>query len=143
LALVAVAVFYYLDLKDMILIKQHLKKSTLAIYFAAGFIFIVAVLFSFIYNMFTNKIAAALNADAQGGNARTFDITYIIVFAVACFITLVAIAMYRYAKYKIDLTIFRRRRGEETATPLSEKDAIESKKETPPASSNLIDHAGK
>jgi hypothetical protein len=120
----------------MVLIRQHLKKSTLAIYFAAGFIFIAAVLFSFVYNMFTNIIADALNTDARGGNATTFNTTYIIAFAISCGITLVAIAMYRYAKYKIDLTIFRRRRGEETTT----SDSI---KETPPASSNLIDHAGK
>jgi hypothetical protein len=43
-----VGLFYFLDIKDMILIKQHLKKSTLTIYFAAGFIFIGTVLFSFI-----------------------------------------------------------------------------------------------
>jgi hypothetical protein len=136
LAIIAVGLFYFLDLKDMILIKQHLKKSTLTIYFAAGFIFIGAVLFSFIYNMFIPNIAAQLN-DGHAATPETIRITYIIDFAVACAITLLAVAMYRYAKYKIDLTIFRRRRGEEASS------TSEPPKDVPPASSNLIDHAGK
>lgn len=120
----------------MILIKQHLKKSTLMIYFLAGFVVIAAVLFSFLYNMFVLNIAAQLSG-GSAGNSESFNITYIIEFAIVCTITLIAVAMYRYAKYKIDLTIFRRRRGEETAA------TSEPPKEVPPASSNLIDHVDK
>jgi hypothetical protein len=122
-----------LDAKDMVLIKQHLKKSTLIIYFIAGFVFIGAVIFSFIYNSAIGKIASSLSGGLP--TLQSFSNAYLIGFIIVCFLSFVAIGLYRYAKYHIDLTIYRRRRGE------AKPDQPELPKDAPPASSNLIDHA--
>jgi hypothetical protein len=65
-------------------------------------------------------------------------------FGIVAFVSIVVIGLYRYGRYRIDLAIYRRKRGE--ITNQQNKDYVRpSTKDVPPTSpelptSNLINH---
>jgi hypothetical protein len=57
------------------------------------------------------------------------DAVYGIMFGVSALISLISVGLYRYAKFRIDLALLRRRRGE---TPTGQTEPIEPTKEETP-----------
>jgi hypothetical protein len=72
IAALMLIVFYYLDSKELILIKQHIPRKYFSIYFTAGFIFVVCLLFCFIFG---NKtiISKVANSIAPGKEITIAD----------------------------------------------------------------------
>jgi hypothetical protein len=121
--------FYYFDSKEIYLVKQHVPRKNFNLYFSAGFIFIFNLVFVFVMMAFTDKISASFSSDVK------INVTFGIIFGVSALISLITIGIYRYAKYKIDLALYLRRRGEKP----TEKEEIENKIEQ--STSGIADNA--
>jgi hypothetical protein len=79
------------------------------LYFISGFVFLFDVVLAIAYFAFSEKMIGEL-----GTTTFAINIIYGIGFGTVALISLIAIGIYRFAKFKIDLTIFRRRHGEVT-----------------------------
>jgi hypothetical protein len=75
-------------------------------YFSAGFIFVTNLFFIFLTIALIDKIVAPFS-----GNNK-INIAFGIIFGIACLISLITVGIYRYAKYRIDLALYLRRRGQ-------------------------------
>jgi hypothetical protein len=121
--------FYYFDSKEIYLVKQHVPRKNFNLYFSAGFIFIFNLIFVFVMMAFADKISASFQPDMK------INVTFGIIFGVSALISLITIGVYRYAKYKIDLALYLRRRGEKPA----EKEETENRIEQ--STSGIADNA--
>ncbi|MDE6476662.1 MAG: hypothetical protein K2L48_00435 [Mycoplasmoidaceae bacterium] len=88
--------------------------------------FAFSIFFAIVY-LFFYRISDSISTD-------TF---FIIGFAITALLTLIAIGLYRYAKYKIDLTIYLRKHGKDTKA--EEKKESKSNDSSSQASSGLTD----
>jgi hypothetical protein len=113
IAALLLVVFYYLDSKELILIRQHVPYKYFTIYFVAGFVFIASLIFCFIFGNqnIIYRVAASI-ASNKSPTITAWNAAYGILFGVTAFLSLISIAFYRYARYCIDLTLYRRRHGE-------------------------------
>jgi hypothetical protein len=125
--MILVALFYFFDSKEMYLLHQHVPKKMFRLYFSSGFIFIFNLIFVFTMLPFVGRISEFFEANIK------IKATFGIIFGVSAFISLITIAVYRYAKYKIDLTLYLRRRGKDDTTK------TEQNLEKP--TSSIVDHA--
>lgn len=117
--------FVYFDTKDFNLLKFHVPKKVFNIYFASIFIFALSILFAIIY-LFFYRLSQNIST----------DVFFIIGFIISAVLTLIAIGLYRYAKYKIDLTIYLRKHGKDTKTDETKSKPSNSSSQ---ASSGLTD----
>jgi hypothetical protein len=101
-------VFYFFDARDIYLIRQHIPRKYFYSYFISGFIFVFNLIVIFVYIALIHQIEQAIDKDVQ---LKT-NIIFGILFGIAAIVSLVTIGMYRYAKFRIDLTLYRRRHGE-------------------------------
>jgi hypothetical protein len=107
IGMILVCLFYYFEGKEMLLIRQHIKKKHITMFFVAGFIYIFNIIFIFVYIALIDKIQHAFDPSYQ------INATFGILFGISSFITLITIGFYRYAKFKIDITMFRRKHGKD------------------------------
>ncbi len=116
--------FVYIDTKDFNLLKYHVPKKIFTIYFWSIAVFAFSIFFAIVY-LFFYRISDSISTD-------TF---FIIGFVITALLTLIAIGLYRYAKYKIDLTIYLRKHGKDTKA--EEKKESKSSDSSSQASSGL------
>lgn len=118
--------FVYFDTKDFNLLKYHVPKKIFNLYFSSIAVFAFSILFAIIY-LFFYRISESIST----------DVFFIIGFVITAILTLIAIGLYRYAKYKIDLTIYLRKHGKDTKAEETKKDVpVDSSSK---ASSGLTD----
>jgi hypothetical protein len=125
--------FYFIDAREIYLVRQHIPQKYFRLYFAAGFIFIINLIVISTYVALIDKIQSSF--DISDLKTR-ISVTFAILFAVSAFISLVVIGVYRYAKYRIDLILYLRRRGEVTIDKIP--DTTDDGKQ---ATSDLTNHA--
>ena len=138
-SLVFAGLFIWLEAKGIMNKVMHFRKKWLWFYLSAIIIFIVAIIYTFIFLFIF--VHFYWSGDV-GKSALIVDIS------VAGFLTLLSIGFQRYARFKIDLDLYRRTHGE---NPNAEEDAKEVKKEdkkskTPTSeqpTSGLVDSIGK
>lgn len=118
--------FVYIDTKDFNLLKYHVPKKIFRIYFWSIAVFAFSIFFAIVY-LFFYRISDSISTD-------TF---FIIGFVITALLTLIAIGLYRYAKYKIDLTIYLRKHGKDTKA--EEKKESKSSDSSSQASSGITD----
>jgi hypothetical protein len=129
--------FYFFDSKEIYLIRQHIPRKNFNLYFSAGFIFILNLIFVFTIVAFADQISAPFRQDIR------INVTFGIIFGISALISLVSIGIYRYAKYKIDLALYLRRHGKTTDELKSDlgKTTDELKSDLGKATSSLADNA--
>lgn len=104
-ALILCGVFIYLEAKGIMAKVAHFRKKWLYWYLAAMIVFVVAILFCFIFIF----IFKGSHHDLDDGMRQTMLIIY---FTITGVLTLVSVGLQRYARFKIDLDIYRRLHGE-------------------------------
>jgi hypothetical protein len=102
------AAFYFFDSRNIFLIRQHITPRSFRLYFAAGFVFVLNLIIVYVYLALIDKITAPLDASLR------INVGFGIIFGIAALISLITIGIYRYARYKIDLTLYLRRHGQAT-----------------------------
>ena len=121
MAIALCALFVYLEIKAIMPKQMHFQKKWLYFYLVALILFLAAILFNAIFYI----IAIKDSKDAL----KSHSWQLIVHFAVTGGLTLVSIGFQRYARFKIDLDILRRKHGEEIKDKTSPKK--EPKKENP------------
>jgi hypothetical protein len=119
--------FYFFDSREIYLVRQHIPRQYFTLYFLGGFIFVFNLIFVFIMIGFIDQIFEAFNQSSR------VNVSFGIIFGISALISLVTIGVYRYARYKIDLTLYLRRRGK---TP-NDLPKLDSDK----ATSGITEHA--
>jgi hypothetical protein len=105
-AIIIIGLFYFFDAKEIYLVKQHVPHKYIRLYFVPGFIFITNLIFVFTYIALIDKIKSAFDSTIE------INAAFGILFGITALISLITIGIYRYARYKIDLSIHLRRRGQ-------------------------------
>ncbi len=126
LALALCVVFLYFEMKDIAPKIMHFQRKWLWIYVASGIVFILAIIFnaSFFFGYLRNlqpPVSLEINECWP----------LILFFTLTAVLTLISIGLQRYARFKIDLDIYRRKRGKAIPEDKPKKDSK--------ASSGLID----
>lgn len=132
--LVLCGLFIWFEAKSTMPKAVHFQRKWLWWYLAALIIFVVAIIFNFIYLLIFNSMY-------WGGNQQTWPL--IIYMVITGVLTLVSIGIQRYARYKIDLDIYRRKHGELPKKEEMEKDQAKAEKAKGEASSGLADSIDK
>ena len=118
-ALVLCGLFVWLEAKYTMPKAVHFQRKWLWWYLAAIIVFVVSIIFNFIF-------IAIFKGYAKFPLSQTWPlIIYIVITAV---LTLVSIGLQRYARFKIDLDIYRRTHGELPKKEEIEKDKAKVKK---------------
>jgi hypothetical protein len=128
-AIVLIGLFYYFDSKEIYLVRQHVPRKNFNLYFSAGFVFIFNLIFVFVMMAFADEIRKSFDENIA------INVTFGIIFGVSALISLITIGIYRYVRYKIDLALYLRRRGEKP----TEKEETENKIEQ--STSGIADNA--
>ncbi|MDR3257417.1 MAG: DUF5453 family protein [Mycoplasmataceae bacterium] len=126
IAIILIALFYFFDSKEIYLVKQHVPQKYFKLYFVAGFVFIANLIFIFTFIACLKFISSP----TIWGQNWLINGPYAILFGVSALISLISVGLYRYARFKIDLTLLRRRRGE-TITEQPSQPIEPTKDETP------------
>ncbi|GHU31495.1 hypothetical protein FACS1894166_03050 [Bacilli bacterium] len=103
--------------------------------------FAVTIVFSVIYFSLTKPMINSL-VDKKWEIAPSVNLVYGLGFGIVALFSLISIGFYRYTRFKIDLTLYRRRHGEKTNAPLDATSTAETT-DTPLASTSLTDNATK
>lgn len=113
ISLILVFIFYFFDSREMYLVRQHIDKKLVIKYFIGGFIYILNIIFMFTYTCFINKIMLSISSSLSNNTNASLprNITFGILFGIVGIITLVTLGYWRYIRFKIDLTLVRRRHG--------------------------------
>jgi hypothetical protein len=106
LGIICIGLFYYFDAKEIYLIRQHVNVKYFRYYFIAGFIFVANVIFISIYSASIDSIKRTFDTE------HAINATLGILFGVSSLVSLISIGVYRYARFKIDLALAKRRHGE-------------------------------
>ena len=116
-ALVFAGIFIWLEAKGIMNKVMHFRKKWLWFYLAALIVFVIAVIYTFVFLFI---FVHFYWSDDAGKSVLIADIV------VAGVLTLIAIGIQRYARFKIDLDMYRRTHGE---VPKAEENAKEEKKQ--------------
>lgn len=119
-ALVACGFFIWLESKGIMNKVAHFRRKWLWWYLVAIIVFIVAIIFTFVFYWVYRQFYFAPNGP-----------TWKVMIAnpvVAGVLTLVSIGLQRYARYKIDLDIYKRNHGELPKKEEMEKDRAKQEK---------------
>ncbi|XQP55659.1 MAG: DUF5453 family protein [Mycoplasmoidaceae bacterium] len=106
-ALILCGIFIYLEAKGIMAKAAHFRKKWLHWYLAAMIVFVVAILFCFIFIFIFNGYHPSIKDDHN--RVQMFLVIYFVITGV---LTLVSVGLQRYARFKIDLDIYRRLHGE-------------------------------
>lgn len=133
-ALVMCGLFVWLEAKGIMNKVMHFRRKWLYWYLVALIIFVVAIIFTFTY-------IAIFRTFFFDPSSSQFDQTWplIIDMVLTGVLTLVSIGFQRYARYKIDLDIYKRTHGELPKKEEIEKDKAKQEKADAKASSGLAD----
>ncbi|MBQ0045366.1 MAG: DUF5453 family protein [Mycoplasma sp.] len=138
IALILCGFFIWIEARTTMPKAVHFQRKWLWWYLAAMIVFVCSIIFNFIFLIVFNLFYW------PGPDKQTWPlIIYIVVTGV---LTLIAIGLQRYARYKIDLDIYRRKHGELPKKKEIEKDqkkASKAKDDKPTATSGLADSIGK
>lgn len=116
IALAACGLFIWFEAKSTMPKAVHFQRKWLYWYLSSIIVFVVAIIFSFIYIFIYRK-----NTTNPASDRRQWSL--IIYFVITGILSLVSIGLQRYARFRIDLDIYRRTHGE-----LPKKDEIEKDK---------------
>lgn len=103
LGIITMIVFYWFESKELILIRQHVNKKWFNYYLLAGIAYIFNLIITFAL------VFIDINVIPDFFRMQMF----IIIFVVVALISLISIGLYRYGRFRIDLDLYRRKRGEE------------------------------
>ncbi|XQP55392.1 MAG: DUF5453 family protein [Mycoplasmoidaceae bacterium] len=120
-ALLMCGVFIWFEAKNTMPKAVHFQRKWLYWYLASMIVFIVAIIFNFIY------IFIYRNNRTNPDDIRQWSL--IIYFVITGVLTLVSIGLQRYARFKIDLDIYRRTHGELPKKEEMEKDKAKLEKQ--------------
>lgn len=141
-ALLLCGFFVWLEAKGIMNKAMHFRRKWLGWYLAALIVFIVAIIFSFIFIVIFRT--AYYDQHSSLHSQKWPLIIYIVITGV---LTLVSIGLQRYARFKIDLDIYKRTHGElPKKEELDKEQAKQEKKEAKQkdkASSGLADSIDK
>lgn len=104
IAIVLAAVFMWLESKDTMPKAVHFQKKWLWFYLTALIIFCSSIIFNTVW------FVLVLNEGKAFGHANQWKL--IVYFVITGVLTLVAIGFQRYARFRIDLDIYRRKHGQ-------------------------------
>lgn len=125
LALILCGLFIWFEAKNTMPKAVHFQRKWLWWYLAALIIFVCSIIFNFIFLIIFN------NYFWEPTNKQTWPlIIYLVVTGV---MTLIAIGLQRYARFKIDLDIYRRTHGELPKKEEMEKDQAKQEKHEAPS----------
>jgi len=142
IAIVLAGLFMYMEAKDTMPKAVHFQKKWLWWYLAALIVFCVSIIF--------NAVWYVLMINDNFARAKSQQWVLIVYFVITGVLTLVAIGFQRYARFRIDLDIYRRKHGQ---NPKAKDDAKEEakakakqekvKKSDSKATSGLLDEIDK
>lgn len=124
-AIILCALFIWLEVKNIAPKSMHFQKKWLKFYLVAIILFIAAILFNSMFYVFVINESAGLTK---------YSWQLLVHFFVTVGLTLVSIGFQRYARFRIDLDIYRRKHGEEIKQKAEEeknKPVQETKKSKP------------
>lgn len=137
IALVLCGFFIWIEARTTMPKAVHFQRKWLRWYLAAMIAFVCSIIFNFIFLIIFNLLIF-------WPDKQTWPL--IIYMVITGVLTLVAIGLQRYARYKIDLDIYRRKHGELPKKEEIEKDkkkAEKEKGEKPTVTSGLADSISK
>jgi hypothetical protein len=97
------SVFYYFESRELFYLKAHVPKKCFYYYLSSGVFFLLAVLSTILITPATSKLE-----NIYGNIALPMGL----MFGLTAFFSLIAIGLYRYGKFRIELAIYKRRHGE-------------------------------
>lgn len=103
-AVIPAGFFIWLELKDISPKVMHFQKKWLKFYIVSASFFVATILFNALFFIIASKYESAYSTK------RWMWIIYLVISLV---LSLISIAFQRYARYRIDLDVYRRRHGEE------------------------------
>jgi len=106
LAVIPAGFFVWLELKDLSPKIMHFQRKWLKFYIISASFFVAAIIFNAIFFC----ICGQRQEFMPGSDKKWVWIIYLVITIV---LTLVAIVFQRYARYRIDLDVYRRKHGEE------------------------------
>lgn len=118
--LVLCGLFMWFELKDISPKIMHFRRKWLWIYVVAAIFFVVAIIFNVMFFVFYLRENIEPSAEMPLW-------PFIVYFVITAVLTLISIGLQRYARFKIDLDIYRRKRGQ-----MPEQKKEESKVEEKP-----------
>lgn len=117
LSFLVLSFFVVLEYRDIIPKQMHFQRKWIYIYIISICIFFSAIVFSTIFFIFIrNNWITNWNIDLK----QTMLILYL---AVSALLTLISIGINRYARFGIDLDVYRRRHGQNPGDKLTLKDS--------------------
>lgn len=142
-ALALCAIFIWLEAKGIMNKAVHFQRKWLYWYLSALIVFVVAVIFSFVF-----LVVFKMNFFNMRSEKYSYEWKPLIAdIVVTGVLSLVSIGLQRYARYKIDLDIYKRNRGELPKKEEMEKDKAKAEKaeakSDAKASSGLADSISK
>lgn len=130
--LILCGLFMWFELKDIAPKIMHFQKKWLWIYIVAAIFFILSIIFNVLF--FTLYLAEKYTP----GESPMWPL--IVYFVITAVLTLVSIGVQRYARFKIDLDVYKRKRGQMPQEKKEEKPAeSKPKDDKPKASGGLVD----
>lgn len=130
-SIILCGIFLWLEAKGIMAKVAHFRKKWLYWYLAAMIVFIVAIIFNFVFTFIYNGWHPSHKEEDL---AKILLITY---FVITALLTLVSIGLQRYARFKIDLDIYRRTHGENPRQEEIKKQEPKVDSTTPQATSGL------
>ena len=101
-SIVAASMCYYLETKELVLLKTHVPRECFFFFLLSGAIYTMALLFAFAMTGATQSITPH----------QPFTLSLALNFGITAFLSLISIGLYRYGKYRIEMAMYKRRRGE-------------------------------
>ena len=107
LSFVTLIIFIYFDYKDITLKIMHFQKKWIYFYIISICIFVTSIIFSTIFFIFLFDKWPSLDNNLKQS-------LLIIYLGITILLSLLSIGVNRYARFKIDLDVYRRRHGQNT-----------------------------
>ncbi len=136
LGIILCGLFIWLELKDIAPKMMHFQRKWLWYYAASAIVFVVAIIFNacFFFGYLKSHVDPIVPLDI----AKCWPL--LIFLLITLVLTLVSIGLQRYARFKIDLDIYKRKRGQMPQQPKEEKpDEKKPQDSSPKATGSLVE----
>lgn len=114
-AVIPAGFFVWLELRDISPKIMHFHKKWLTFYIVSASFFVLTILFNTLFFCIASRYQEVM---IKGSTKKWIWIIYLVITVV---LSLVSIGFQRYARYRIDLDVYRRKHGEEIKDNESKK----------------------
>lgn len=135
LGMVLCGLFIWLELREIAPKMMHFQRKWLWYYVASAIVFIIAIVFNavFFFGYLRSHVTPIVPIDIK------YSWPLVVFFVITAVLSLVSIGLQRYARFKIDLDIYKRKRGQMPKQKEEKPSESKPKDSTPKASGGLMD----